>query len=305
MSGVLERLAIEEHAPVKTWLGVGGGARRMARPTSAEDLALCLEIDAGALVLGDGANLLVEDAGTDRLVIDTRGLHGLSFDGEHVVAGAGVRLPALIGKCVNAALGGIEGLAGVPASVGGAVVMNAGGRHGEIASVVERVTALTRGGDVVVFGRGELPFAYRSSGLDGLIVTGVELTLERGDAAELKARRDACMAHKMASQPLSASSAGCCFKNPTLVSDVDGVGEAGARVSAGMLIDRAGCKGMSVGGATVSDEHANFIVTEKGSTASDVIALMGDVRDRVGERFGVTIEPEIRIWGADGERGLS
>jgi len=299
---------IRERAPLRTWFRIGGGAERFAAPRDASELARCLEIDPGLRVIGDGANLLVDDEGVDGLVVDL-GSEGSAFarvepvDGRGLVrAGAGASLQKMIPEACRLGLGGIEGLAGIPASLGGALVMNAGGAFGEIADVVERVHALTRDGREITLERSEIAFGYRRSGLGGLLVTAAELRLTPGDPAALRARYQECNAYKRRTQPMTERSAGCCFKNPTLAADLEGVAPAGGRVSAGMLIDRAGCKGLSVGGATVSERHANFITTAKDARAADVIALMGEVRRRVFDAFGVVLEPEVVVWSRRPER---
>ena len=305
------RLDVVEHAPIETWFRVGGGADRLARPRSRDDLRACLELDPALRVLGDGANLLVDDPGVGELVIsmDAREAKEVEIDaGSGLVrARAGARLPGLINRCVREGLGGIEALAGFPASLGGAVVMNAGGAFGEIASVVERVHAIDRRGDDVTLERREIPFAYRRSGLGpgalDLILWEVELRLTPGDRGVLDARRREVMEYKKSTQPMSENSAGCCFKNPVLhapLTELGPVGEkVGQRVSAGLLIDRAGCKGLSIGGARVSEHHANFITTTTDSRARHVIDLMGEVARRVHDAFGVRLEREVVVW----ERG--
>jgi UDP-N-acetylmuramate dehydrogenase len=294
--GVSE-LEVVENAPVRTWFGVGGGADRLARPRDVEQVLRCLEMDPGLRVLGEGANLLVDDDGVGELVVDTAGMNPVQIDpAGRVVAMAGARLPKLITDTVRAGLGGLECLGGIPASVGGAVIMNAGGAFGQIADVVSRVWALDREGREVVLERGEIGFGYRASGLGGLIVMRVEFALEPGDAGMLRGRLKEVMAYKKGSQPLAEDSAGCVFKNPVLERDVEGVGRAGERVSAGMLIERAGCMGMVVGGARVSDRHANFVVTGEGARAGDVIELMERVRRRVLDAFGVELSPEVVVW---------
>jgi len=289
---------IERDAPIKTWFGIGGRADRLARPTNTDELRACLEIDPDALILGDGANMLVDDDGVDRLVIDLSAMNALEIDASAglVRAGAGVRLPALIGRTVGAGLGGLETLAGIPASIGGAAAMNAGGRFGDFAGVVERLRVVERDGTVRTIERDAIAFGYRTGGLNGAIVTAAELRLAPGEASDLRRRRAECMSYKSASQPLSASSAGCCFKNPLLEGDVGGVGAAGVRAPAGLLIDRAGCKGLRTGGAEVSGEHANFIVTDRSARARDVIELMDRVADAVRTAFGVSLEREVVVW---------
>jgi UDP-N-acetylmuramate dehydrogenase len=276
-----------------------------------EQVRRCLEADPGLHVLGDGANLLVDDRGVEELVIAlNRGELGatrIDRSTGTVHAGAGADLPRLVVETVRSGLGGLENLGGIPATVGGAVIMNAGGTFGQIADCVERVHALSRDGHEVVLARSQIGFSYRHSGLNGLVLTSVEFALSPGDPAALRARLLEIMRYKKDSQPMSARSAGCVFKNPTLLSDLrvppssvatgrPDAFAAGQRVSAGMLIDRSGCKGLGVGGASVSERHANFIVTAPGARARDVIDLMRMVASRVFDAFGVRLEPEVIIW---------
>lgn len=291
---------IEQNVMIPTWFGIGGCADRLARPRTHEELLACVRADPELRILGDGANLLVHDDGVSELVIElsAKEWEGIEIDARtgRVVAGAGASLPRLIKATIDAGLGGLEGLGGIPATIGGATVMNAGGKFGQIGDVIQSVRGIDRGAVDVVFDRREIAFDYRRSGLHRVIITSVEFLLTPGDPAKLRAFNKEVMTYKAESQPLSADSAGCAFKNPTLAVDVGGVGARGQRVSAGMLIDRAGCKGMRVGGAEVSDRHGNFIVTSGGCRAADVIDLMGRVADRVLNHFGVRIEPEIVIW---------
>lgn len=320
-------LAVERNAPIPTWFGVGGRAARMARPASAQEVCMCLDLDPMARVLGDGANLLVDDDGVGELVIalthkDMQAMRwGEGRESGRVWAMAGANLPKLITEAVRRGLGGIEGLGGIPASVGGAVMMNAGGAFGQIGDVVEKVSGATRGGRRVTLVRGHIDFEYRSSGLQGMIITDVELKLTPADPEALRTKLLEVMAYKKRTQPMAERSAGCCFKNPTVevqraMSEgwVDGeakhVGSESrptqrigsesrpthCRVSAGMLIDRAGCKGMRVGGAEVSESHANFFVVREGATARNVIDLMEQVTQKVEERFGVALEREVVVW---------
>ncbi len=298
---------IEHDAPIPTWFRIGGRAERFCVPASVSELRQCLEIEPDLRVLGDGANLLVDDDGVPGLVVSlarcctsVRPL-GPDWSSGLMHAGAGVNLPKLIHEAGRLGLAGLEGLGGIPASIGGAIVMNAGGAFGEIGRVVERVHALDRAGREVVIERRDLKFGYRASGLGGLIITGVDLALEPGaDPAALRTRLKEVMAYKAKSQPMADNSAGCCFKNPTLTSNLTtGEGEhfaAGSRVGAGLLIDRAGLKGLRIGGASVSDRHANFIVTAEGAAARDVIQLMDEVARRVHERFGVALQREVVVW---------
>ncbi len=296
---------IQTNAPIPTWFDVGGRADILATPRTVDELRDLIQAFAGQTirVLGDGANLLVDDGGVDGIVIDLRHFSAIDYRGFDptggsperpldviVEAGAGVRLPKLITETVRAGLAGLETLGGIPATVGGAAFMNAGGAFGQIADSIEAVHALSRLGDELVIPHDQINFDYRHSGLGWLILTSVEFNLTalpEDRAGDLRRRLKEVMAYKKGSQPLAENSAGCVFKNPMVDGD---------RVSAGMLIDRSECKGMRVGGARVSDVHANFIVTEPGCTAGDVIALMERIAATVRERTSAVLEPEVVIW---------
>jgi UDP-N-acetylmuramate dehydrogenase len=301
-------LVIVRDAPIPTWFGIGGRAERFAAPASVADLRRCLELDPGLRVLGDGANLLVDDDGVPELVVslETGAFTGSSMKtgDPRVTVGAGADLPRLILDTARLGLAGLEGLGGIPATVGGAVIMNAGGAFGQIADRVARVHALDRTGREVTLPRDQIAFSYRHSGLNHLIITSVDLDLTPGDPAAIRARLKDVMAYKKGSQPMAENSAGCAFKNATLDRDftahrIDGERieiAAGQRAPAGLLIDLAGCKGLRVGGAAVSTRHANFIVTDDGALARDVISLMDQVTRRVRDAFGMTLQPEVVVW---------
>lgn len=297
-----EPIAVQRDAPVPTWFGVGGRADRLAAPASIDDLRRCVDADPALRVLGDGANLLVDDAGVGELVValSAPGFTGVRWPESprdaRVVAGAGANLPRMLIEAARRGLAGLEGLGGIPATLGGAVVMNAGGRFGQIADAVQRVHAVDRSGGLHAIERGEIDFGYRRSGLDDLIITGVELRLSRDEPARVRDRLRDVMAYKKATQPLGERSAGCAFRNPTLQRDIPGVGRAGERVSAGRTIDLAGCKGVRVGGAGVSEAHGNFLVARPGASARDVIGLMELVERRVMDAFGLALEREVVIW---------
>lgn len=291
-------MEIHHHAPIPTWIKVGGSADRLARPTTFEHVRQCLDLDPSLVVLGDGANLIVGDAGIDRLVVDLAALRDERIDSATgtVIAGAGARLPRLVSSSVRAGLAGLEGLGGIPASLGGAILMNAGGAFGEIAQAVRRVRVMTRAGDLLDLDCADIQFGYRESGLTDHIILEVEFALTPADPDSLRQKLKEVMAYKSSSQPLGSDSAGCIFKNPALSADIPGIGLAGERVSAGKLIDKAGCKGLRVGGAGVSLGHANFIVVEEGGRADDVLRLMSEVQRRVIETFGVRLAPEVVVW---------
>jgi UDP-N-acetylmuramate dehydrogenase len=300
---------ITSDAKIPTWFGLGGTAKRLAKPRTIDELRACVELDAKLKVLGDGANLLIADQGVSELVVSlSEGEFGTFEIGPvdqrgyaDVRAGAGVHLFKLINATVQAGLSGLENLAGIPASVGGATMMNAGGKYGSTGDYIKTVHAMDRTGAMHEFPRTKIEFVYRHCSLatKNVIVTSVTFRLKRAaDPAALKAKLKEVTEYKKTTQPLNANSAGCCFKNPTLTIDVKDIGTTGTRISAGMLIDRAGCKGLSVGGAEVSQQHANFIVAKPGCKAGDVIEVMRQVRQRVHASFGVMLDPEVVLWGA-------
>jgi len=309
------QLEIERNVPIQTWYRVGGSARRLARPRSIDDVRRCIEIDSNLRVLGDGANLLVADEGVQELVLafTDRAMQAVRFEdgpsgpGSRMIAMAGANLPKLITDTVRRGLEGLEGLGGIPASIGGAAVMNAGGTFGQIADVIACIHTIDRQGRERTLQRSQIDYSYRHSGLSGVVITCVELDLRPGDPAALRGRLKDVMAYKKNSQPMGANSAGCCFRNPSIRRDIalaagwtkDSSGDASdlIRVSAGMLIDRAGCKGLRIGSAEVSQGHANFLVADTGGRAGDVIALMAECSRRVFDAFGVRIEPEVVVWG--------
>jgi len=272
-----------------TSFGLGGLARVFVPVNSSAELSRTLDrarqADLPVYVLGAGANVLVQDDGIDGVVVQLRGgeFDRVTWDGPRVVAGAGVDMAKLTLAAVRRGLAGLECMAGIPGTVGGCVRMNAGGRFGEIGSVVRRVWTVDRGGSRREWNQSEMGFRYRGCALRDEIIERVEFELTPSDSEALMRRYREIWDYKRRSQPLGADSAGCVFKNPP-----------GAH--AGELIDRAGLKGAAVGGASVSRHHANFIVTSPGARAGDVIELIELIRRCVAERFGIDLELEIDVW---------
>ena len=287
-------IPVEKNASlaVQTWYGVGGSARFLARPSSTQQLAaLAQRAHENKLpwhVLGSGANLVVADKCIDALVISLSdpAFKQVSFEGNHVRCGAGRDLAKLVLETAKAGLGGIECLAGIPASVGGAVRMNAGGAFGEIGKSVFRVTVMDVSGQVYYRDRDDLQFSYRKTNIVARAILEVEFELTPQDPDELMKRVKEIFLYKKTSQPLAAHSAGCAFKNPPH--------EVGA--TAGQLIDRTGLKGLRVGGASVSEHHANFIITDKTAQAQDIITLMEQIEEKVLATHGVKLEREVVVW---------
>jgi len=272
---------------LRTTFRIGGPARALAMPATVDELGAlwraCRETETPVRILGSGANLLVRDRGFDGVVIHLGRLSAVSIRGEQVDAEAGASFPKLVISTVQAGLEGLDGLAGIPASVGGAIFMNAGGRHGEIFDVVESVRTLDPGGKVVEQGRTEIPYGYRRSGLEGHVVLGGRFRLRPADPRVVRERFEAVVRSKRASQPMRERSAGCIFKNPPAM-------------SAGRAIDESGFKGARVGDAVVSSKHANFIVNAGRASSEDVLALIERVRDGVRARLSIDLSMEVLVW---------
>lgn len=272
-----------------TWFRLGGPARFLFRPCSADDLAAFLRYatDEGVAtrVLGAGANVLVADDGFDGVVVrlDAPAFKRCDHRGDSITVGAGVDLMQLSKRLSQQGYAGLECMAGIPATVGGAVRMNAGGRFGEFADVITEVTLMDANGTVETWSRDRVEFGYRRSAIGGRTVLSARLSLTPDDPLVTRERFEECFAAKRRSQPLAEHSAGCIFKNPK-------------SAPAGALIDQAGLKGYSCGRARVSTQHANFIVADRGARASEVVRLIREIQERVRERFGTTLETEIDVW---------
>lgn len=282
----------EEPMSRHTSFRVGGPARRMAFPKSGEQLVLLLsfagECGARPLVIGNGTNLLAPDEGLNRLVIDTSaGLNRveLGTEADTIVAEAGASLAHLADFACRQGLTGLEFAHGIPGTVGGAVCMNAGAYGGEMKQVIQGVSVLFPEEGVKSLSNEEMGFGYRRSLLsdhpDAVVLSAV-FRLTSGDPEAIRETMRDLMARRRASQPLEWPSAGSTFKRPT-------------GYFAGTLIDQCGLKGLTVGGAQVSEKHAGFIVNKGGATAADVTALIAQVQKRVFEQAGVRLEPEVRI----------
>ena len=268
---------------------IGGNARILGRPESVEQLAhltsMCQENGIAIHMLGSGANLLVRDEGVDLAIrFDSPAFSGLSIDGNRVTVGAGYDVAKLTLDMARAGLSGLECMAGIPASVGGAVRMNAGGAFGEIGTHIVRVRVMDDAGNVRDIPRESLVFDYRHANIEEPYIIEVEFELTSGDADDVRNRVKDVFAYKKASQPLGDKSAGCTFKNPE------------PTVSAGQLIDQAGLKGFCIGGAEVSDCHANFIVADPDAKTADVIAVMEHIEETVFRKFGVSLQREVVVW---------
>ncbi len=272
-----------------TWFELGGPARWFFQPQSFEDLATVVtrarELGVPLKVLGEGANVLIGDDGFQGVVVrlTAPAFRRLDVNGTRADLGGGVELMSAAKQLSARGLSGLECMAGIPASVGGAVRMNAGGRFGEFGDVVREITVLRPDGSLESWDRERIGFSYRRSRVGDAIVLSARVELREDDPATCSRRYQEYTAWKTSTQPMGLKSAGCIFKNPP--------GE-----SAGALIDRAGLKGERVGGASVSKQHANFIVAERDAKAIDVVRLVERVKERVLREHGKELEVEIDIW---------
>ena len=279
---------------------IGGPADALVTPADRQDLITLLrEVRAkglAAVVIGSGTNLLVRDGGFRGVAISLKRLDAVEVAREYrslggsfavIAAGAGAQLARVLNFAVERGLTGLEFAAGIPGTVGGAVCMNAGTAQGEIGDVIESVTLLSPEGDMVTRRRDEMGFGYRTATVPpGHIVLDARIILRHEDEAKIRANVKRLLDERKERQPWGLPNAGSVFKNP--------LDEA-----AGKLIESAGMKGATSGGAQVSEKHANFIVNRGNATVADVLALMERVRRKVLEQHGVRLEPEITIIGED------
>jgi UDP-N-acetylmuramate dehydrogenase len=282
---VREKVALSD----RTWFKLGGAAQFFAEPTSLDELQAVIQRshDEGLPVrlLGGGSNVLVRDEGVAGMVISLTGpsLSKISIDGHTVTVGGAAQLASVITKTVGAGLAGLEPLVGIPGTVGGALHGNAGTQAGDVGQWTSRATVMTRAGELITRERNDLVFAYRQSSLDELAIVEAQFELEPENPDEITKRMQKQWIFKKANLPMAHENTGCIFRNPR-------------GMSAGMLIDQAGLKGETVGGAEVSQRHANFIIAHPKATTGDVLKLIDLVRSRVAERMGVELETEIEIW---------
>lgn len=277
-------------APLKDYTSfrIGGPADVLVEPADVDDVArLVRQAKAQKLplfVVG-GTNLLIRDKGIRGVVVHLGRLRAIREEaGSVLYAEGGVGMPTLIGYAIRHSLAGLEWAAGIPGTVAGCVVMNAGTRLGEMKDSVKAVRLVNRKGEILEIPASEIPFAYRRATLPVGIVVGVWLQLKAGVRAEVEKVVKDYLHYRRDTQPLTLPSAGCVFKNPS-------------KDSAGRVIDVAGLKGAQVGDAQVSDKHANFIVNQGEASAKDVLALIRKVRAAVAKRTGVKLELELKVVG--------
>ena len=290
----LPDMPYEREVPLSRYTSfrIGGPARRMAFPQNGEQLILLLscarELSARPIILGNGTNLLFPDAGVDRLVIHTRDMNRVArveSDPCCLRADAGASLARVAMTACRLGLTGLEFAHGIPGSVGGAVCMNAGAYGGEMSQVVSSAAVLFPDEGIRTLTGEALGFSYRHSLLtdcpDGVVLSAV-FRLRSGDPAAIKAKMDELMTRRKTSQPLEYPSAGSTFKRPE-----------GHYAAA--LIDQCGLKGLTVGGAQVSEKHAGFVINTGRAACADVTALMAEIQARVLDATGVRLDPEVKI----------
>ena len=278
-----------------------GGPATVLFPATAEDVALALQHAATMGVrwfaLGLGSNLLFSDAGLDALVIRLgKGLDTLRQDGDRFTLGAGLPAPLAAKRTAAAGYGGIHKMVGVPGSVGGGVVMNAGCHHAEWQDTVVSVLVVDAAGRDRVVPAAECGFSYRKSALGEVVVLEATVALHPADHVALEAETESLYAWRRDETPFNQPCCGSVFKNPAL----PGGHAPGAPRTSGQFIEATGLKGFRVGGAEVSPMHANYFINTGAATAGDVVTLMRTVRDRVQEQWGVVLEPEVKLIGAAG-----
>lgn len=272
-----------------TWLNMGGPAKYFIEPTTVEELGevvlRCRENEIPMYVMGSGANLLIDDAGVQGAVIHLSGdyFKKVSYDKGLLSANAGADMGKLVLQCVREGWAGLEGLTGIPGTIGGCVNMNAGGAFGDIGSAVETVDVMTESGEMFTRHRADLAFGYRSTNIKAKFILGATFRMNEDDPQRILRQVKQIWIYKKNTQPLGYRNAGCVFKNPR-------------GLSAGALIDKAGLKGKRVGGAFVSEKHANFILADQGAKASDVLKLINIVREEVYKKSQVYLELEIEVW---------
>lgn len=281
------------HEPMKkhTTFRIGGPADYYLCPHSTEELQkilqICRENKLEFFILGNGSNLLVSDKGYQGVVIQLwKNFSDIETEDNTITVKAGTLLSKVAAEALEESLTGMEFASGIPGTMGGAVMMNAGAYGGEMKDIIREVTVLTREGELLTLSKEEMNFGYRTSVVKekGYVVISAVLQLRKGDREEIRKVMDELKERRVTKQPLDMPSAGSTFKRPE-------------GYFAGKLIMDAGLRGFSVGGAQISEKHCGFVVNKGDATAADVLGLIGEVQKRVQEKFGVALEPEVKFLG--------
>ncbi len=286
-----ENIYTDEPMMKHTSFRIGGPADYFVTPVSGQMLSETVDYlrraDIPYFILGNGSNLLVSDEGVRGVVIQIgKNMSDIRIEGSRVYADAGALLSTVAAKAAAASLTGMEFAGGIPGSVGGACVMNAGAYGGEMKDILTSVTALFTDGSIRKVPAAELELGYRHSALmkNGAVVIGAEISLREGDIEEIRAKMEDLKERRVSKQPLDLPSAGSTFKRPE-------------GYFAGKLIMDAGLRGYTIGGAQVSEKHCGFVVNRGGATAGDVLSLIRYVQQTVLDTFGVALTPEVRFLG--------
>ena len=290
-AGGPDRVVTKEPMKKHTTFRTGGPAAYYVTPFSEKEIAavvsLCRREHVPYYILGNGSNLLVSDKGYDGVMISmTKGFSGIEVQDQTVTAGSGALLSRIAKAALEESLTGLEFAAGIPGTLGGAVVMNAGAYGGEMKQVLQSVSVLTKDGQVKELPAEGLELGYRKSCIqrEEYIVLSAKLLLKKGEKAEIQAQMEDLAARRREKQPLEYPSGGSTFKRPE-------------GYFAGKLIEDAGLKGFTVGGAQVSEKHSGFVINRNNATSSEVYELCRQVQARVQEKFGVNLEMEVKRLG--------
>lgn len=286
-----EKVRINEPMNRHTTFRIGGPADYFLLPSSSEEvkgiLEICKEESLQYFILGNGSNLLVSDEGYRGVIIQLyRNYGGLTVEGTEIRAGAGVLISQIAATARNESLTGFEFAGGIPGTLGGAVVMNAGAYGGELKDVLKEAVVMDREGNIFTVPVEKLAMGYRTSLVKtaGYLVLEAVISLKKGSQEEIRDTMKDLTDRRISKQPLEYPSAGSTFKRPE-------------GYFAGKLIMDAGLRGYQVGGAQVSEKHCGFVINKGNATAADVCRLMADVQAKVQEQFGVTLEPEVKFLG--------
>ena len=286
-----ERVKKEEPMRLHTTFRVGGPADLFVSPNSVEEVckvtALCREEGVPYYIMGNGSNLLVSDQGYRGVIIQFyKEMNDISVEGTLLRAQAGALLSAVANRALSESLTGFEFAAGIPGTLGGACVMNAGAYGGEMKDALKAVTVLTQEGEVLTLSNEELELGYRTSVIarKHYIVLEAEIALSEGKKEEIQAVMDDLKERRITKQPLEYPSAGSTFKRPE-------------GYFAGKLIQDAGLRGFQVGGAQVSEKHCGFVINKDHATAAEIAELIRQVSEKVEAQFGVKLEPEVKRLG--------
>ena len=267
----------------------GGNARYIVLPSTYNEIvnlfSLCKKYKLPFFIIGKGTNILVSDDGLDGIVISTLRMRKINMEKEEIICEAGVRISELLKKCVENSLTGLEFLSGIPGTVGGAIVSNAGLKKEWIMEKVKKVEViLPEKGENETIEKGKINYGYRRSGLENYFIYRVFFELEKKERKEIKEKIKNYIMERKKKQPLGEFCAGSIFKNPP-------------GLFAGELIEKCGLKGYSIGDAVISEKHANFIINKGNATSSDIYKLIKFIQEKVKEKYGIYLEPEIKLLG--------